>query len=105
MIPALVTATEKARARDVLMGAEPKPLVMQRRDNGPVLVSRCPVEPHRWRATWFLADMEPSGHSTVDTFGEAIEVACHYGGDPRTARFRSAQGYETASAEHASLPA
>lgn len=83
----IMSAAKASRmARDNLMSSTPRPLVLPRRNLGPVLVSRCPTEPNRWRATFFFADGEPSGHVVLDTFAEAVAEAVRAGGVPTEAR-------------------
>lgn len=46
-----------------------------------LLISLCPSEPGRWRVTRFEGQ-EPVGHTTRDTWPEALEAAVRdYGGE------------------------
>lgn len=79
-------AATKAALRDTIAASAPRPLIFERRNLGPVLVSRCPTKPGQWRATTFNADNTPTGHMEAADFPTAVKHAVHVGGDPDTVR-------------------
>lgn len=79
-------ATAKAALRDAIAASTPRSLVFERRNLGPVLVSRCPTKPGQWRATIFDMDNTPTGHLEAADFPTAVKHAVHVGGDPGTVR-------------------
>lgn len=78
-------ATKTARC-DAIAASTPRPLVFERRNLGPVLVSRCPTKHGQWRATTFDINNKPTGHLEAADFPTAVKHAVHVGGDPGTVR-------------------
>lgn len=86
-ILAIETRVQSKRAATAeLMASTPRPIEMQRGAiRGPVLVSPCMTDIGKWRVTRFFLDLEPFGHSTCQTFPDAVKLACCEGADPLTA--------------------
>lgn len=72
--------------RDALMASTPRPLVFERRNLGPLLVSRCPTKLGQWRVTAFDKDNKSTDHMEAADFPAAIRNAIYMDGDPGTVR-------------------